>query len=140
MKKTNKIITLLLSMMFILSFTACGKDNAFTDNSKNSFLGVFAACDEEGNVEFREDGTTYDYSITINEDNTFIFDYSADRQFCGTWEKSEDGDSIILSGNEDSAYSKYGLYCHFDENGNILIDATENGDNWETDILVRQEQ
>jgi uncharacterized lipoprotein YehR (DUF1307 family) len=140
MKKTNKIITLLLSMVFILSLTACGKDDPFTDSKGNSFLGIFATCDDEGNVEFRDDGTTYDYSITINEDGTFVFDYSTERQFSGTWTKSEDGDSITLSGNTDSAYSKYGLYCHFDEDGTLLIDATENMDNWETDVMVRQEQ
>ena len=138
MRKTNKLITLLLSMIFILSLSACGKDDNFTDSKGNSFLGIFASCDSEGNVEFRSDGTTYDYSITINEDGTFVFDYSEDKTFSGTWTKSED--NITLAGNEDSAYSKYSLYCHFDDDGNLLIDATKNNDNWITDVMVRQEQ
>ena len=139
MKKTHKIISLLLSMVFIFSLSACGKDDPFTDSKGNSFLGVFATCDSEGNVEFREDGTTYDYSITIHEDGTFVFDYSPERQFFGTWTKVED--TITLSGNTDSAYSKYDLYCHFDDEGILLIDAAKNmNNNWETDMLVRQEQ
>ena len=142
MKKTNKLIALLLSMVFMLSLCACGKeapeDDPFTDSKGNSFLGIFAACDEEGNVAFRSDGTTYDYSITINEDYTFVFDYSTERTVQGTWTKGDD--CINLSGNTDSAYSKYDLYCHFDDDGNLLIDATQKTDNWITDVLVRQEQ
>ena len=138
MKKTKKLFSLLLSMIFILSLSACGKDDAFTDSKGNCFLGVFATCDNEGNVEFREDGTTYDYSITINEDGTFVFDYSTERTFQGTWTKVDD--AITLSGNSDSAYSKYDLFCYFNDNGDLLIDATQNLDNWVTDLLVRQEQ
>lgn len=136
MKKTNKIIPILLSMLFIFSLSACGKTNAFEDSQGNNFIGTFASCDSDGNVEYRNDGTTYDYSLTINEDGTFVFDYAVDKQFSGTWTK--EADNITLLGNADSSYSQYDLYCHFDADGNLLVDAATNIDQWITDVLVRQ--
>lgn len=137
MKKTNKIIPILLSMLFIFSLSACGKANSFEDSQGNNFIGTFASCDSAGNVEYRDDGTTYDYSLTINEDGTFVFDYAVDKKFSGTWTK--ENDNITLLGNEDSSYSQYDLYCHFDTDGTLLVEAASNIDQWIIDVLVRQD-